>query len=211
MKSIEVVLRRNDAMNSLLSALHNLLPLLGIIFLVIGIRADRINYIIAALWLSLIALLLHYQTAGGEILGSYFGYANAAVYTANLLVLIISLFCLFYKLPIFQSKKSRYAIGFISASVVIGSLLLLTNIWINAFFIENRRPGTPIMQVATFKLLNYCTYRYAFYKIGMDGKVSYMCPDYYGVFPSIGHLDVLPNFVVNHLAQPVSTQNKMAR
>lgn len=198
-------------MNTISSALHDLLPLFGAILLVVGMKLNRINYIIAALWLSLIALLLHYQTAGGEILGNYFNYTNAAVYTANLLVLVIAVFFLFIKLPILQGKKTRFVTSIVSACIVFGCLLVLTNLWINAFFIETRRPGTPIMQVASFKPLNYCSYRYVFYKISDDGKISYLCPDHYGIFPSIGHLDITPDFVVNHLAQQINTRNTKMR
>ena len=195
-------------MNTLSSVLHNMLPLLSVILLVIGLKVERINYLIAAIWLSLIALTLHYQTAGGEILGSYFDYKNSAIYTLNLLILIVSLLCLFMKLPLLQGKKSRYATAFFSAFLIIGSLILLTNLWINAFFIETKRPNTPIMQVASVKALDYCSYHYIFYKVGLDGKISYMCPDYYGIFPAIGHLDVSPDFVLNHLNQRKNTLKK---
>ena len=198
-------------MNTLSNILHDIFPVLGVILLLIGMKTDRINYLIAALWISLIALLLHYQTAGGEILGAYFGYKAAAVYTLNLLVLITTLLCLFFKLTRLQSKLSRYAAGFVSSCIIVSSLLLLTNLWINAFFIENRHPDTPIMQVATFTPPSYCAYRYIFYKVGLDGKISYMCPNYYGIIPSIGHLDVSPNFVLNHLSQQLNAKKKIQR
>ncbi len=194
-------------MNTLSEALHGLLPLIGAVLLVIGIKIERVNYIIAALWLSLIALFLHYQTAGGEILGSYFGYKNAAIYTLNILVLMVTLLYLFFKLPLLQSKLPRYVTGIISAILIVGSLLLLTNLWVNARFIENRRPGTPVLQVATFTPLDYCAYRYVFYKVGVDGKISYMCPNYYGIIPSVGHLEVLPYVVLNHLTQHMKAKN----
>ena len=188
-------------MNQLSSVLHDLLPLLAIIFLLIGLNTQRINYVISALWLSLIALLLHYQTAGGEILGTYFNYKNAAIYSINLVVLITTLLCLFYRLPLFQGKRTRYATGFLSAFMVIGGLLLLINLWMNACFIENRRPGTPIMQVATYTALPYCSYHYVFYKVGMDGKIGYLCPNHYGIIPSSGTLELSPTFLLNQLGQ----------
>lgn len=188
-------------MNSLSTAIHDLLPLLGVILLVIGIKTDRISYIITALWVSLPGLILHYQTAGGEILGSYFGYKNSGIYTLNLLVLLTTLFYLFLKLSFLQGQLTRYITRFVSTFLIIGSLLLLINLWINAIFIENRQQGTPILQVASFKPLDYCAYRYVFYRVGVDGKISYMCPDHYGIIPSVGHLDVSPDFVLNHLTQ----------
>ena len=190
-----------DAMNTLSDILHDVLPLLGVILLFIGIKLNRINYIVSALWLSLIGFMLHYQTAGGEILGSYFGYKNAAIYSINLLVLITSLLFLFFKLPLLQGRRLRYATGFTSACLVVGSFLLLTNLWINARFIENRRPGTPILQIATFTTLDYCSYHYVFYKVRNDGKISYMCPNYYGIIPSIGQVDISPSLILNHLVE----------
>jgi hypothetical protein len=61
-------------MDLLSTILHIILPPLAAILLVIGLKKKEINFIIIALWLSLIALMIHYQTAGGEILGSYFNY-----------------------------------------------------------------------------------------------------------------------------------------
>ena len=190
-------------MNTLSNTLHNLPPFISALLLIIGIKKDRINYIIAALWLSLIALILHYQAAGGEILGSYFGYQNAAIYSVNLIVLLMTLQYLFIKIPILQGNLSRYVTGIVSTFLIIGTLLLLSNLWINAYFIENRLAGTPVLQVARFTPLDYCAYRYVFYKVGTDEKISYMCPDHYGMIPSIGHLDVLPDVILNQLAQRI--------
>lgn len=186
-------------MDMLTNLLHILLPLLGIILLFTGIITQRLNYIAASLWISFIALWLHYQTAGGEILGSYFGYKNAAIYTINLFTLIASFICLFFKHPSLQKKTIRYITGFFSACLLVGGILLLINLWINAYFMETRRPGTPIMQVATFLPLDYCTYRYVFYKVGADGSINYLCPNHFGIIPSIGHLEVSPEFLLNHL------------
>lgn len=195
-------------MNLLSSTLNDFLPLIAAVLLVIGMKVGRINLVVAALWLSLIALLLHYQTAGGEILGNYFGYKNAAIYTLNLVVLVLSLIYLLFKLPIFHSKLARYLTGLISACLVVGSLFLLINLWMNAAFIENRRPGTPIMQVISFEPLAYCSYRYVFYRVETDGKVGYLCPNHYGLVPSIGKLEVTPEFILNHLTKRVSEPKK---
>ncbi len=189
-------------MDTLSNLLHELLPLIGVVLLIAGLNLHRINYLIAALWLSLIAMLLHYQTAGGEILGTYFGYKNAAIYTLNLLVLISTLLCLFFKLPLFQGKLSRYIASFLSACLILGSLLLLINLWMNAHFIENRKLGTPIMQVATFGPLSYCGYRHVYYKVDLDNQINYMCPNYYKIIPSIGHLDISPELLLNQLTRP---------
>ncbi len=195
-------------MDTLSNLLYILLPLLGIALLVAGIIMRRTNCIIGALWLTLIALMLNYQAAGGEILGTYFGYKNAAIYSINLIVLIITLLYLFFKLPLLQKKPTRYLTGLISACLVVGGILLLTNLWVNAYFIENRRVGTPIMQVATFTPVDYCAYRYVFYKVGLDGHINYMCPNHYGILPSMGQLDVSPAFLLNHLTRQLKVEVK---
>ena len=194
-------------MNILSTIFQDILPLLGAILLITGIKTDHINYLITALWLGLIALLLHYQTAGGEILGSYFGYKNAAIYTLNLLVLLVSIICLLFKAPLLKGKSIRYLTGLISACLVVGCALLFVNLWINAYFIENKKPGTPIMQVATFTALDYCSYQYIFFRVGMDGKISYLCPNHFGIFPSIGHLDASPDFVFRHLVRQMNIKS----
>ena len=196
-------------MNTLSNLLHILLPLLGIILLLAGIMAVRINFIIAALWIGLTALLLDYQSAGGEILGTFFGYKNAAIYTVNFLVLLISFIYLFFRHPFLQKNAIRYITGFVSACLVVGGIILLINLWMNACFIENRRPGTPVMQVATFLPVNYCTYRYVFYKVGSDGSINYLCPNYYGIVPSIGHLEVSPAFLLNYLTKQLNVEIKV--
>jgi len=193
-------------MNTLFNLLHDWLPLLAIVLLIIGIKKERVNYFISALWLSVIALLLHYQTAGGEILGTYFNYTNAAIYTLNLLVLITTLLALFYKLPLFEGKLIGYVKAVISGVLILSSLVLGVNLWMNAYFIEHRNPGTPLMQVATFTKLPYCRYSYVFYKVDTAGKIGYLCPNYYGLIPSIGTLDVSPQFLLNQLGQDLKAK-----
>ncbi|KTC65881.1 type I secretion system LssZ [Legionella adelaidensis] len=68
-------------MNILTHVINYLLPLLGLLLLILGIVRRGINYVMVALWLSLIAFLLNYQMAGGEVLGSYFDYHHASIYT----------------------------------------------------------------------------------------------------------------------------------
>jgi len=193
-------------MAMLSSSLYYLMLMASGIFLIIGIKKDKINYIVSALWLSVLALLLHYQAAGGEILGSYFGYKNATIYGLNLIVMIITIICLFLKVPLFKHKKIRIITTLFTISIILGGLILIINLSINALFIENRRFGTPILQVATFKINEYCGYRYIFYKVANDGKINYMCPDHYLIFPSTGVLDTSPEYVLKNLL--IDLQNK---
>jgi len=189
-------------MYTLAQGIHYLFPLIAFLLLIIGIHKNAIYYIISALWLSLIALIIHHQISGGEILGSYFNYANAAIYTINLVILFIALIRVIAHLT-YDNPALKYASAFIQAFVVICSLLVITNLWINAYFIENRMAGTPIMQVGLFEKADYCEYRYVFYKVNTDGAVMYLCPNHYGLIPSIGRLTVNPDFITTQLKAPV--------
>ncbi|MBA2652552.1 MAG: type I secretion system protein LssZ [Tatlockia sp.] len=180
--------------------MHLLFPLLGVLILFFGIKLQRKNYIIIALWLSLVSLILHYRDSGGEILGSYFNYYHASIYTLNLIVLITTIiYLLLTSIPDIRSKLFRYSAGFFSAILITSSMLLLTNLWVNAFFVEERLAGTPILQVATFTKQPYCSYKYVFYKVGADKNVWFMCPNHYGLLPKVAQLHTAPNFVVKQL------------
>ena len=182
-------------------------PIISFFLLVAGKITRYKNLVIAALWLSLIAIIFHYQTSGGEILGSYFNYNHALIYSLNILVLLV---CLIDVLTGFargsQRNAVRYIIGFIIAGSIVSVLLLLANLWINARFIEDKQQGTPVLQVATFKKLDYCSYNYVFYKVGSDGKVSYLCPNYYGLLPATGTLDAAPDYLLRQLPPPLKTR-----
>ncbi|WP_133140837.1 type I secretion system protein LssZ [Legionella genomosp. 1] len=187
-------------MISLMNSIYFIFPLISLVLLAYGFKSSHKNYISLALWLSLIAVLLEYKTAGGEILGSYFNYKHAAVYSLNLIVLII---CIVYLLCYsFRQSKSilyRYISGLTAAIAVTGAAILISNLWINAFFIEHRLQNTPLLQVASFQQVEYCNYSYVFYKISPEGNVQYMCPNYYGLLPSVGGLRIPPAHVLKQL------------
>lgn len=180
-------------------------PLIALILLIIGIKKNIIYYVVSSLWLSLIALVIHYQSSGGQILGSYFNYLNAAIYSINLIILFISLIRVISHLSS-NSPFFKYTSSLIQSLIVIGSFLVIINLWINAYFIENRMIGTPIMQVALFKKADYCSYRYIFYKVATDGSVLYLCPNHYGLIPSIGRLAISPDFIATQLSIPSRKQ-----
>jgi len=184
---------------SLLESIYLFFPLLGSLIFFFGIKSQRKNYVVVALWLSLISLVLHYRASGGEILGSYFNVYHAATYSFNLLVLIAIILYLLLTSFSKQGKFLAYSAAFLSAILITGSALLLSNLWINAYFVENRLAGTPILQVATFTKQPYCDYKYVFYKVSADKAVWFMCPNHYGLLPSLGQLPSAPNFVVKQL------------
>jgi hypothetical protein len=188
-------------MYMLAQVIHCFFPIIALFLLIIGIKNNAIHYIISSLWLSIIALALHFQASGGQILGSYFNYTNATIYTLNLLVLFIALLRVIIHLRI-NHYLLRFFSSLFSASIVIGILLVLTNLWINALFIENRLKGTPVMQVALFNKPDYCGYRYVFYKVALDGSVHYLCPEHYGLIPSTGRLSVNPDFIASQHFSP---------
>lgn len=180
-------------------------PLAALILLIIGVHKKAIYYVISALWLSLIALILHYQTSGGEILGTYFNYVNASIYSVNLIVLFLALIRIISHLTS-DNVVFRYVSSFFQALIAIGSVLVIINLVINAFFIENRMSGTPIMQVALIQKPEYCSYRYLFYKVAPNGSVHYLCPNHFGLFPSIGQLDISPDFITTQISEASKKQ-----
>lgn len=189
----------------LAKAIQSLFPLIALLLLIIGIKRNIISYVVSSLWLSLIALVIHYQSSGGQILGSYFNFLNAAIYSINLIILFISLIRVIAHLSS-ESLFFKYSSSLIQSLIVIGSFLVITNIWINAYFIENKMIGTPIMQVALFKKADYCNYRYIFYKVATDGSIVYLCPNHYGLIPSIGRLSISPDFIATQLSIPNKKQ-----
>jgi|GEM_PF-2479492 len=192
-------------MNTLATVIHFLFPLIAFVLLIIGLSSNAIYYVISALWLSLIALIIHFESSGGQILGDSFNYLNAAVYSVNLFILIVALIRVISHLSL-DNDIFRYISSLAKAFIVIGCFLVITNLWVNAYFIENRMPGTPIMQVATFTKTDYCAYRYVFYKVNVDGSVMYLCPNHYGLIPSVGRLAVSPDFIASQLSLPNKKQ-----
>ncbi len=197
-------------MTTLYSALYYVLPIISIILFIMGI-AGYVRALIGALWLSLLGILFQYHLSGSEILGSYFDYKNASLYTLYLLIFIISLLYFIITISASQKKIQSYLSWLSFVFPFSWWWLLLTNIWINACFIENRYENTPIMQITTFKKSEYCNYQYAFYKINNNKEIEYLCPNYYGIIPKIGKLDTSPDFILNYLAQKINMKlNKMA-
>lgn len=184
----------------IVNLIHILFPLIGILLLIIGLSTRRKQLITLALWLSLIALLVHYRTSGGEILGVYFDYTHTLIYSINLIVLVI---CALYLLLAYARESStswiRYGSSLLAAFATVGAIILLINLWVNARFIENRLPGTPLLQVSTFGKLDYCNYNYIFYKVDNHGYLEYLCPNYYGLIPSTGRLENVPASIANQL------------
>lgn len=190
-----------------LDVIQALLPVAASLLLIAGKVTRHKNFIVIALWTSLMAIILHYQTSGGEILGSYFDYRHALFYSLNIIVLLI---CTIDVLLGFASESRhplfRYLTGLAAAAALIGVTLLIANVWINAWFIENRMQGTPVLQVASFRKLPYCTYYYVFYRISENGKMSYMCPNYYGLIPSAGYLETPPDYVIRQLPRQLQAK-----
>ncbi|KTD41199.1 hypothetical protein [Legionella parisiensis] len=185
--------------------IQTLFPLIALILFIIGTKKSAIYCIISSLWLSLIAALINFQFAGNQIFGTYFGYLNAGIYSFNLLILVLSLIHVMSHLSI-NGPAFKYTSTFINALLVVGAIVVISNLWINAFFIESKMEGTPIMQVALIDKPDYCESKYIFYKVNQDSSVAYLCPNYYGLLPSIGHLATSPDFITTQLSLPVKKQ-----
>ncbi|HHF7390599.1 TPA: type I secretion system protein LssZ, partial [Legionella anisa] len=141
-----------------------LFPLIALVLFIIGTKKRAIYYIISSLWLSLIAALIHFQFSGNQIFGTYFGYLNAGIYSFNLLILVLALIHVMSHLSI-NGPAFKYTSTFINAFLVVGACVVISNLWINAFFIENKMEGIPVMQIALIDKPEYCESKYIFYKI----------------------------------------------
>lgn len=184
-------------MHTLAKIIQYFFPLIALILLIIGIKRHAIYYMISALWISLITVLIHLQFSGNQIFGTYFDYLNSAIYSLTLIVLLIALIHVISHLSI-EHPFFSYISSFIKAFLIVGAVLVSTNLWINAFFINNKKPGTPVMQVALFDKPDYCSYKYVFYKITPNNSVMYLCPNHYGLIASVGHLTTNPDFITTH-------------
>ncbi|QDP72545.1 type I secretion system protein LssZ [Legionella israelensis] len=180
--------------------IHILFPVIAAFFLLYGIKQRKNTAVSTALWISLIALLLHYEISGGELLGNYFNYMNAAIYSINIIIVLSALVFLLSQIKI-EGNIWRSLNHLLKAVFIIGCLLLITNVWINAYFIENRMPGTPVMQVANLNntINSHCKHHHIFYTVTKDGSIRYLCPNKYGLLPGIGTLHLLPEFIAHQL------------
>lgn len=192
-------------MNMLGKIILTLFPLIALILLIIGIKRNAVSYIISSLWLSLIALIIHFQFSGNQIFGTYFNYFHAGIYSFNLAVLLIAVISIIFHLSHY-GPAFKYTSALITAFLVVGAFIFVSNLWINAYFVADKMEGTPIMQVALFDKPDYCENKYVFYKINTEGLVTYLCPNHYGLFPSIGQLATSPDFVATQLPLPIKKQ-----
>jgi hypothetical protein len=198
----------NAVLNLVLTSIIYALPLLSFIFLTLAIKNININFSLTALWCSLIAVVVNYQLAGDEILGSFFNFYNASLYSINLILFIASIIYTLYLLKShIQSKILSRLASLIAAVLVTAIAILFINLWLNAFFVEKRFTNTPIMQVATQEKFSFCDYDYVFFKITPDAKVAYLCPNGHGLIASTGIVSPLPKFLLSQI--PQSTKEKL--
>lgn len=188
-------------MNIVLIVINYLLPLFALTLLFIGLWKQLKRFVFTALLISLLAIVLQYEIAGGELLGTYFNYHNAVIYTLSFIILLTALSYLFIKNKRLQGKYIRYPAGILLVILIGASFIILINIWINASFIANKLPGTSIIQVATFHELNHCKNNYIFYKVDSTGKLLYLCPNHYGLIAKTGIVSARPELIIRQMTQ----------
>lgn len=186
-------------MFSFVEALHLLFPALSFLSFASAILFKRKNFYAASLWFGLFGLFCHYHASGGEILGNYFNYQHALFYSINLIFVVLSVIIILLNWKKKLNNGLKLGTNLLSFCLVITCSFLLANIWTNAFFVEKKLAGTPILQVAMFTKKNYCEYKYIFYKLHQDKRISYLCPNHYGLLPSVGYLKRPPTLVVGQL------------
>lgn len=194
-------------MVSIANAIQLLLPLCSLIILIWGLLKKNRHYFLSAFWLSLISLITHYQNSGGNIFGDYFSYYTTILCSFSLLLVVsITSHFISYSTQHQQISIKNYLAPLIQAAILLAGVMLLVNLWLNAYFLSNKLQGTPIIQVALMEKPSYCNYKYIFYKITKTGATDYLCPNYYGFFPKIGHLSLSPDFITRQLSLPNKRQ-----
>ncbi|WP_133130460.1 type I secretion system protein LssZ [Legionella yabuuchiae] len=187
-------------MNIILNTIGYLIPLLALILFLVGMVKKRKRFVLASLIVSLIGILLQYETAGGEIFGNYFGYKNALIYSLSFIILIIALFYIGIASKEMQGKF-RYPTLVLFTILFFASAIILINVWINAYFIENTLKDTTVIQVATFDKNEFCAHDFLFYKVAPDGKMHYLCPNHYVLIAKTDILKLPPElFIKQYLA-----------
>ncbi|QDQ39023.1 type I secretion system protein LssZ [Legionella geestiana] len=185
------------------TAIQYLAPVLSALLLFMGFRKRRVNLVLAALWISLLALMLQYKLMGRAILGAHFDYANAVPYSLNLIIVVAAIVYLLFSSPRFHAYKLVRIVSILFALLLFSaSTILLINLWVNARFMESRLDGTPVVQVGTFNKPDWCAYDYVFYIVDTKGRIRYLCPNHYGLLPSTGILEAAPDFLVGQLTTP---------
>lgn len=185
-------------MMTIIFFMYCLLSFMAMFFLMYGINRKKEDIVSLGLWSTVGALLLLYNRSHGEILGVFFNYTNSILYTINLLILILSLSFILLHNETIQNKRVYKYLGYGATSflIALGSLLLV-NVWINAIFIENKHPNFPILQIANLGDNPYCSYRYVFYKTDTEGVTKLLCPNHYGLVPSVKTVEQLPSFITH--------------
>ena len=97
----------NSTVNLLIMSVFYALPIISFILLVISMKKSNLNFALAAFWCSLIAVVVNYQLAGGEILSNYFNVQHAIIYSINLLLFITATIYLLYLYKAFIKKSHR--------------------------------------------------------------------------------------------------------
>jgi uncharacterized membrane protein len=193
-------------MYHILEMINFTIPFIAAIFLFWGFYKKINLMIILSLWLSLFALVSHYQLSGSEILGGYFNYLRAIIYSINLIVLAVAAY---HILANFKSSSLLLNSVYSGLKVILffGFIVLFANLWVNAYFIEQRMENTPVIQVATLKSNQLCKYKYIFYIVNKEGELHYLCPNRFFLLPSIGKVKTKPEFLIQQL--PVSVIKSM--
>lgn len=129
------IILRARSIDTLAKLIQFIFPLIALMLLIIGVKRNAISYVISSLWLSLIAILIHFQVIGDQIFGTYFNYTNAAIYSLNVIILLLSLIQIISHLST-RGNALKYTCSLVNAALVVGTLFVITNLWINAFLLK---------------------------------------------------------------------------
>lgn len=175
---------------------YAILSLIGVVATLFGLRHHKKEAMHIGLWFTIFAMVLLYNLADGEILGTFFNYENSILYSINLLVLVVILSYLFLTSNWIQKRQWFHYLAYFGILLIVaaGSVLLI-NVWMNARFIETKNNALPIIQVANYGNNPHCEYQYVFYKMNNQGTIEYLCPNHYFLIPKVGVVSSIPDYI----------------
>ena len=164
-----------------------------------GIFRKKMTFVLVALMAAISSIIIHYMQAGGEIFGNYFDYTNAAIYTLNFIVLLFALIFIMSNEQWHKRKYLKYPAFLILFLLWIAALIIIANVWTNAFFIHNKQYQTKVIEVAFFEDIAYCNKRIVFFKINPKDEIEFLCPNHYHIMAKRGQLTNVPKLIKDQL------------
>lgn len=154
--------------------------------------------LINAFWCSLLTIFLNYYFSPKTLFGGSMDITIALPFSISIIAFLMISTRFVY---LYHSKNAWLKIitGFIFAAITAFLILFLINLWLNVYFVSNRFPKTPIIQMANINRQQTCKHPYIYLKITPKANIQTLCPYGYGLIASIQNLTDIPPFIALRL------------